>query len=104
MILVFSIFYLSLYVTSDIWVGWGAGSDKPGSIPFSPSGAFPGVSDGKESICNAGDWGLNPGWGKFPGGGNGYALQCSCMENSMDSAIWWVTVCGMDPKEPDMTE
>ena len=30
MILVFSIFYVSLHVTSDIQVGGGAGSDKPG--------------------------------------------------------------------------
>ena len=30
MILVFSIFYLSLHVTSGIQAGGGAGSDKPG--------------------------------------------------------------------------
>ena len=26
---------------------------------------------GKESACNAGDAGLIPGWGRFPGKGNG---------------------------------
>ena len=27
---------------------------------------FPGGSDGKESACNAGDWGSIPGLGRFP--------------------------------------
>ena len=31
---------------------------------------FPGGSDGKESACNAGDSGLNPGSGRSPGEGN----------------------------------
>ena len=35
-------------------------------------------SDGKESVCNVGD----P--GSVPGEGNGYPLQYSCLENSMD--------------------
>ena len=34
-------------------------------------GGFPGGSDGRESACNAGDPGLIPEWGKFPGEGNG---------------------------------
>ena len=46
---------------------------------------FPVVSDGKESAsCNAGDPGSIPGLGRFPGEGNGYPLQYSCLENSMD--------------------
>ena len=45
---------------------------------------FAGGSDGKESACNSGDLGLIPGSGRFPGEGNGYPLQCSCLENSMD--------------------
>ena len=36
---------------------------------------FPGGSDGKESVCNAGDLGFIPGWGRSPGEGNGYPLQ-----------------------------
>ena len=36
---------------------------------------FPGGSDNKESACNAGDLGLIPGWGRFPGERNGYPLQ-----------------------------
>ena len=32
----------------------------------------------------AGDPGLIPGSGRCPGAGNGYLLQCSCLENPMD--------------------
>ena len=42
---------------------------------------FPGGSDGKESACNAGDLGLNPGLGRSPGGRHGNPLQYSCLEN-----------------------
>ena len=45
---------------------------------------FPGASAGKESACNAGDLGLIPGLGRSPGEGNGYPLQYSGLENSMD--------------------
>ena len=36
---------------------------------------FLGGSGGKESVCNAGDLGLIPGSGRFPGEGNGNPLQ-----------------------------
>ena len=39
---------------------------------------FPGSSDSKESACNAGDPGSNPGVRKIPWEGNGNPLQCSC--------------------------
>ena len=45
---------------------------------------FPGESAGKESACNVGNLGLNPGLGRAPGEGNGYPLQYSGLENSMD--------------------
>ena len=35
---------------------------------------FPGGSDGKESACNSGDPGSNPGSGRASGEGNGYPL------------------------------
>ena len=44
----------------------------------------PGGSAGKESACNTGDLGLIPGLGRSPGGGTGYPLQYSGLENSMD--------------------
>ena len=46
-----------------------------------PDLSFPGGSDGKESACNAGDPGLIPGLGRFPGEGNGNPLQYSYLEN-----------------------
>ena len=45
---------------------------------------FPGGSAGKESSCNAGYPGSVPGLGRSPGEGNGYPLQYSFLENSMD--------------------
>ena len=47
-------------------------------------GGFPGGSDGKASVCNAGNPGLIPGSGRSPGEGNGNPLQYSCLENPMD--------------------
>ena len=41
----------------------------------------------KDLAANAGDRrdaGSIPGSGRFPGGGNGNPLQCSCRENPMD--------------------
>ena len=64
---------------------------------------FPGGSDGKESACNAGDPGLLLGSRRFPGEGNGYPLQCTCLENSMDRGVWQATILGIT-KESDMTE
>ena len=53
---------------------------------------FPGSSDSKESACNAGDPDLIPGSGRSSGDGNGYPLQYSCLENSMDRGAWWAIV------------
>ena len=48
---------------------------------------FPCGSAGKESTCNAGDLGSIPGLGRSPGEGNGYSLQYSGLENSMDCIV-----------------
>ena len=45
-------------------------------------------SDGKESVCIAGNLGLMPGLGRPPGEGNGYPLWYSCLENPMDGGAW----------------
>ena len=63
---------------------------------MAPGMGFPGGSDGKESACNGGDLGLIPRWGRSPGEGNGYPLQYSCWENSVDR--------GWGREESDMTE
>ena len=60
-------------------------------------------SDGKESTCNVGDLGSNPGLGRSPGGGNGYRLQYSRLENSMNRGAWRATV-PWGRKESDTTE
>ena len=56
---------------------------------------FPGGSDGKASVYNAGDPGLIPGWGRSPGEENGNPHQYSCLGNSMDRGAWWTTVLGI---------
>ena len=52
---------------------------------------FPGGSTGKESACSAGDLDLIPELGRLPGEGQGYPLQYSGLENSMDCIIHGVT-------------
>ena len=64
---------------------------------------FPSGSGSKESACNAGDLGSNPGLGRSPGRGHGNPLQYSCLENphgqrSLVSCSPW------GHKESDRTE
>ena len=54
-----------------------------------------GGSDRKESACKAEDLGLIPGLGRSPGEGNGYPLQYSCLENSMDKGALQAPVAGL---------
>ena len=54
---------------------------------------FPGGSDSKESAT--GDPGSIPGSGRSPGEGNGYPLQYSCLENSVNRGAWQATVLGV---------
>ena len=60
---------------------------------------FPCGSVGKESTRNVGDLGSTPGLRRSPGEGDGYPLQYSGLENSMDCIYspW-------DCKESEMTE
>ena len=48
---------------------------------------FPGGSDGKELAGNVRDPGSVPWWGRSPGEGNGYPLQYSGLEDSMDYIV-----------------
>ena len=52
------------------------------------SAFFPGGSDSKASVYNAGDRGSIPGSGRSPGEGNGNPLQYYCLENPMDRGAW----------------
>ena len=54
---------------------------------------FPGGSDGKASVYNAGNPGSSPGLGRSPGEGNGNPFQYYCLENPMDRGAWQVAVC-----------
>ena len=57
---------------------------------------FSHVSADKESACNAGDLGSFLGLGRSPGEANGYPLQYSGLENSMDCIVHGVTIVGHD--------
>ena len=48
---------------------------------------LPGGSTGKEFACNVGDLGLIPELGRSLGEGNGYPLQYSGLESSMDCIV-----------------
>ena len=50
-----------------------------------------GQPHGKESAGNAEDPDSIPGSGRFPGDGNSYPLQYSCLKNSMDRGAWRAT-------------
>ena len=63
-----------------------------------------GGSDGKESARSAGDPGSIPGSARSPGGGHGYPLQYSRLENSTDRGAWWATVHRVTKSQRDMTE
>ena len=41
------------------------------------------------------DMSLIPGLERSPGVGNGYPIQYSSLENSMDRGTWWTTVHGV---------
>ena len=43
-------------------------------LKYKCSSGFPGGSDGKESVCSAGNPGSIPGSGRFPGEGTHYSI------------------------------
>ena len=53
---------------------------------------FSGGLDGKKIACNVGNPGLIPELGRCPGEGDGYPLQCSCLENPRDGGAWWAAI------------
>ena len=65
---------------------------------------WPGGSDGKESACSARDLGLIPGLKNPSGDMNGYPLQYSCLENSMDRGAWWATVHGFTKSQTQLSD
>ena len=65
---------------------------------------FPGGSDGKASVYNAGDLSSIPGLGRSSGEGNGNPLQYSCLDNSMDKGAWWATVHGVTKSQTRVSD
>ena len=57
---------------------------------FSQNYGFPGGSDSKESVCNAGDLGLIPGLGRSPGARNATLTSVLAWRIPMDRRAWWV--------------
>ena len=49
----------------------------------------------KNPPVSAGDVGLIPGSGRFPGEENDNPFQYSCLGNPMDRGAWWATVHGI---------
>ena len=68
------------------------------------SKGFPDGSDSKEFACNSGVSGLIHGTGRSPGGGNGYPLQYSCLENSMDREARQAIVHGVARSQTRLRE
>ena len=56
---------------------------------------FLGGSGCKESTCSEGYLSSIPASGRFLGEGNGYPLQYSCLENSMDRGAWQAIIHGV---------
>ena len=65
---------------------------------------FPGGSDGKVSVYNAGDLGSVPGLGRSPGEGNDNPLQYYCLENPMDRGAWQATVHGVAKSQTRLSD
>jgi len=65
---------------------------------------FPGGTSGKESTCNVGYLGSISGSGRSLGGGHGYPLQYSYLENSTDRGAWQATVHGGTKSQTQLRE
>ena len=72
-------------------LGLGRSHWKRARLPTPVFLGFLGSSVGKESAYNEGDLDPVPGLGRSPGEGNGYLLQYSGLENSVDCIVHGVT-------------
>ena len=93
---------LSTWTTATAWHSQSPCSFMTQVSQALPMG-FPGGSDHKESACIVGDSGWIPGLGRSPGKGNGYPLQYSFLENSMDSGTWWAIVHGVAKSQTQLS-
>ena len=58
----------------------------------------------KNLPANAGDAGLIPRLGRFPGEGNGNPLQYSCLGNPKDRRAWQATVHGLQESQTRLSD
>ena len=65
---------------------------------------FPGGSDGKVSVYNAGDLGSIPGSGRFPGKRNGNPLQYSCPKSHGWRSLVQATVHGVAKSQTRLSD
>ena len=65
--------------------------------------SIPDDSDGRESACNTGDSSIIPGSGRSPREWNGYPLQYSCLENSMDKGAWQAAIYGFTKSQTQLS-
>ena len=65
---------------------------------------FPGGSDGKASVYDAGDPGLSHGLGRSPGEGNGGPLHYYCLENPRDGGAWKAAVHGVTEGQTQLSD
>ena len=82
--------HFRLCLSAFFWISWDC--MNAGLPKVTLNIGFPGSSVSKESACHAGEQGSVSGWGRYPGEGNHYPLQYSCLENLMDREVWWATV------------
>ena len=67
---------------------------------------FPGGASGKESACQSKRCkrrGFDPGFGRFPGVGNGNLLQHSCLEHFMEKGARKVIVHGVTKSQTGLS-
>ena len=64
-------------------------------ILWGASQVVPVVKNLPANAGDVGDAGSIPGSGRWPGGGDGTPLQCSCLENPMDRGAWRATAHGV---------
>ena len=62
------------------------------------------TQDSEESVCSVGDVGLIPGLRRSPGEGNGYPLQYSGLENSVDRGAWQAIVHGAAKSQTQLSD
>ena len=76
-------------------VGWNQSEGKVHPSVLCTMQVMLVVKNPPANAGNPGDLDLIPGSKRSPGEGNGYPLQYSCLENSMDRGAWCATVPGV---------